>query len=64
MNKKAENALVVHSKFFDDTVKCDHCRWAVCLLFSFVNNDIDTEGLCGECFMEMIEENGWGIVRR
>jgi hypothetical protein len=56
MNKKAENVLAVHSKFFDETVKCAHCRWAVYLVFSFANNDIDTEGLCGECFME------WKIV--
>jgi len=54
----------VISKDFPDGKKCCGCNWRVQRLYSFVTNPIDKEGLCGDCFMDMIVENGWEIQNK
>lgn len=51
----------VISKSYPDWKKCPSCNWAVQVLYSFTTNPIDEEGLCGDCFMDMIVENKWDI---
>ena len=51
----------VISKHFEPPKKCNGCNWPVTVHYSFTSNPIDEEGLCGDCFMEMIVENKWDI---
>lgn len=51
----------VISKWFNEGKKCPCCNWRVSVLCSFTTNPIDEEGLCGDCFMDMIVENKWNI---
>lgn len=54
--------MKVISKFFPDYEKCGGCNWSVTVRYSFEGNDINTEGLCGDCFMDMIVEEGYDIT--
>jgi hypothetical protein len=44
------------SKWYEDGENCNSCNWKVNKLYSFETNPIDTEDLCGDCFMDMLEE--------
>jgi len=44
----------VISKFYPSETKCLGCNWETDTLYSFPEDDIDEEGLCAQCFMEMI----------
>jgi hypothetical protein len=46
----------ITSKWYEDGKNCNGCNWKVNKLYSFDTNPIDTEGLCGDCFMDMLEE--------
>lgn len=48
-------------KFYRDWKKCPSCNWPVSVLYSFTTNDIDEEGLCGDCFMDMLVECGYDV---
>jgi hypothetical protein len=50
----------VISKDFNEE-KCPCCNWRVSRRYSFEESDIDKEGLCGSCFMDMIVEEGMTI---
>jgi len=44
----------VISKWYPEEKKCPECNWETETLYSFSVNDIDEEGLCANCFMEMV----------
>ena len=50
------------SKFYSDGVKCS-CGWNVKRLYAFEGSSIDEEGLCAECFMEMLVEEGYEVIK-
>lgn len=54
--------LKVISKHYPDNKKCNHCNWESAVLYSFASNDIDSEGLCGQCFMDMIVEEKMQVI--
>jgi len=54
----------VISKQYSDEKKCPGCNWEIGTLYSFPQNDIDEEGLCAQCFMDMIVEKGMKILRQ
>ena len=54
----------VIKKFFENGIKCGGCGWRVNWLYSFEHEDIDKFGLCADCFMEMIVEDGFDVVKK
>jgi len=62
MTVKKEIGIAIYSKQLEDEVKCGGCNWETSTLFSLETNDVEKEGLCSFCFLEMIEENGWKIT--
>lgn len=44
------------SKSYKDGKNCNGCNWKVNRLYGFDTNPIDTEGLCGDCFIDMLED--------
>lgn len=38
------------------------CNWKVGVLYSFEGNPIDEEGLCGNCFLDMLVEEEYEIT--
>ncbi len=52
----------VYSKEMEHDVKCGCCNWETSTLYSLSTNNVDTEGHCSHCFLEMIIENGWKIT--
>jgi len=57
-------AEAVVSNWFHEWKKCPRCNWEVETLYSFPEKDIDVEGLCANCFVEMILETGMKILKR
>ena len=53
-------------KFYGDEPKpkCGGCGWRVNRLYAFEGENIDEVGLCAECFMEMLVEEGYEVVKR
>jgi len=43
-------------KSLEEDVKCGGCNNETCTLYSFITNDINTEGICAQCFMDMLIE--------
>ncbi|MBX5326973.1 MAG: hypothetical protein ACQXXH_06945 [Candidatus Bathyarchaeia archaeon] len=52
------------SKSYEDGKNCNYCNWKVSKLYSFDTNPIDAEGLCGDCFMDMLEESNHKILNQ
>jgi len=59
------------SSYWDeDRAHCSGCGWNTTKLWVLANSqeeavelvNEDKAGLCGECFMEMVHEEGWEIV--
>jgi len=42
--------------------KCPCCNWECSMVYSFTCNNIDEEGLCASCFMDMLVDEGFGVV--
>jgi len=57
-------AIRVISKDYPNEKKCPGCNWETSTLYSLPQNDIDEEGLCVQCFMEMIVETEMKIIRK
>ena len=50
----------VVKKVFDYPTKCGCCGWKTNILYSFEGME---GGLCADCFMELIVEEGYEVVR-
>ena len=53
--------MKVIKKIMDDGNKCEGCNWKTTSLFSLDFTDVDNEGLCGNCFCDMLIEDGCEI---
>jgi hypothetical protein len=61
---KAQRRTRIISKSLDKERKCPCCNWECSTVYSFTCNNIDEEGLCAHCFMDMLVEEGFGISSR
>lgn len=50
-------------KKYDVGINCNSCNWETSILYSFDSNNIDEEGLCGECFCGMLADDGSEVIR-
>lgn len=53
----------VISKQYTKEKKCPGCNWETLTMYSLPQKDIDEEGLCAQCFMDMLVELGMTILR-
>lgn len=61
MTGEAGQGVTIYSKQFRHDIKCGCCNWETSILYSLSTNDVNKDGLCAHCFLEMIEENGWWV---
>lgn len=52
----------VKQKLYPNEKKCGGCNWKVSKLYSFKDMSFK-EGLCGDCFMEMLVEEKCDVKR-
>ena len=48
----------IERKLLSEERKCPGCNWVCETVYSFPTNDIDKEGLCAHCFMDMLVDGG------
>ncbi|MHA1880435.1 MAG: hypothetical protein ACTSYG_08560 [Candidatus Heimdallarchaeota archaeon] len=47
--------MKVVSKVYPEGIKCPGCNWNVTKLYAFEGEDVNTKGVCGHCFSELME---------
>ena len=52
---------IIIRKNLDDEKKCGGCNWRTSTFYSFPSSDIDEDGLCAMCFMDMIVDSGMEV---
>ena len=53
--------MKVIKKIMAEGNKCEGCNWKTTSLYSLDFTDVDNEGLCGNCFCDMLIEDGCEI---
>ena len=53
--------MKIYSKMFEKGIKCGGCNWSVVVLYSFDTLDVNKEGLCANCFMDMLVAGNYEI---
>jgi hypothetical protein len=48
-------------KCFENEIKCPGCNWNVMMLYSFDCNNIAKEGLCANCFMDLLCDEKYDV---
>lgn len=54
--------MKIVSRYYEEGVKCGSCNWRVHKLFCFEGQDPDEAGMCGECFLEFLEEEDYEAI--
>jgi len=49
-------------KYYPDYTKCPGCNWRVSCLYCFEGQNIEEIGLCAQCFLDMVVDEGWNIL--
>ena len=52
----------IYRKQYPEWVKCPGCNWEVSTLYSFREDNIDEEGLCAHCFIDMLVDEDFRIL--
>ena len=52
---------VYRGSFAKDWRKCPGCNWQVQMLYTFPGHEIEEEGLCASCFLDMIVEEAMEV---
>jgi len=60
--KRQEQRLKVKMREAKETEKCPCCNWGVSRLYG-LNCNPDNEMLCGDCFCDLLAEEGYKIER-
>lgn len=50
--------MKVLRKHFSDGKKCPGCGWETSEIFAYENIWIDRNGICAQCFMELVMKEG------
>jgi len=50
----------VYSKIYANEVKCGGCNWSTSTLYTLGRFSREN-GLCNDCFLEMLIENKWDV---
>lgn len=51
----------IRRKFLTRGRKCGGCNWECETVYSFPTNDINKEGLCAHCFMDMLVDGRFEV---
>ena len=54
--------MKIISKQYEET-KCGGCNWKTTVKYALENHSIDKEGLCGNCFVEMLIEQRYNLIK-
>ena len=53
---------IISKTYEDEFGRCPCCGWRAYKLYAFEGEDVDEVGMCANCFMDFLVENGADVT--
>lgn len=54
--------MKINNKHYEKGVNCPICNWVTDSLYSLEPEDVDKEGMCGDCFAERLVKYNYEVT--